>query len=293
MQIGALAWVQASLSRTAWPTSGSSVLGVRSGEKQRLNGDAAQDGDHPADTAVWHQRSITVRAVGDRVRVQASGASAKGKAIWVMPDDRRNVQAIHFTDTRVPDRNGTCIRFERGPLRITDCSFLDNENGILARNDTLVELDRAGCEFGRNGAGDGDSHNLSVGRIRRLRLLHDTLVDRRSTGARFIDRHRAPRSARVVFNTLRASAGLRLTESASAAAGDVSGPMATFLAANAADCLLRVPAPAAMDAVPLPAAVDRPVFQLAWPAGHQAAVDPAAWIGALRPSAGQAPGAQR
>lgn len=126
----------------------------------------------------------------------------------------------------------------------------------------------------------------------RVRPLHDTWPDRRSAGARFIALHRAPRAALVGFNSLRAGACLWLTGAASASAGSVSLPMATFLADCAAGLWLRRPAPAALGTVPLTAAIDRSVFQRAWPAGHQAAVDPAAWIAGLRPAAGPPPGVQ-
>jgi hypothetical protein len=48
---------------------------------------------------------------------------------------------------------------------------MDNENGILTSNFADVELDVQHCEFGHNGHGDGQSHNLYAGSIGRLRVL--------------------------------------------------------------------------------------------------------------------------
>ena len=53
-------------------------------------------------------------------------------------------------------------------MLVRNCAFLDNETGILTANDNRAELAIEGCEFGRNGAGDGQSHNLYVGSIRRF-----------------------------------------------------------------------------------------------------------------------------
>lgn len=158
------------------------MLRVGPGEALRRIADAAEAardgdtveiaaGDYPADTAVWRQRQLLVRAVGGRVRLLAAGASAQDKAIWVVRCDEMTVEGLDFSGARVADRNGAGIRLERGVLRLGDCRFLDNENGILTSNDPAIELELTGCEFGHNGAGDGYSHNLYAGRIRRLRVL--------------------------------------------------------------------------------------------------------------------------
>lgn len=172
----------AMLAQPAWVQAGARVLRVGPGEAlQRIAdaADAAQDGDtieilagdYPGDTAVWRQRRLRVRAVGGRVRLPAAGSSAQDKAIWVVRCDAMDVEGLDFSGARVADRNGAGIRLERGRLRLTDCRFLDNENGILTSNDPTIELELTGCEFGHNGAGDGYSHNLYAGRIRRLRAL--------------------------------------------------------------------------------------------------------------------------
>lgn len=127
-----------------------------------------QAGDYLGDIAVWTQDNITVRAVGGRVRLIASGMAAEGKAIWVVRGGRMAVEGIDFSGARVGDKNGAGIRLEKGLLSVRDCTFKDNQNGILTGNNTTSELDITNSEFGYNGHGDGQSHNLYVGEIARL-----------------------------------------------------------------------------------------------------------------------------
>lgn len=126
-------------------------------------------GDYPGDVAVWTQNNLTIRGVGGRVRLVAAGASAEQKAIWVVRGGSVTVENIEFTGARVPDKNGAGIRFEKGRLIIRNCRFVDNENGILTAGGN-GELDIENSEFGHNGAGDGYSHNLYVGALRKLRV---------------------------------------------------------------------------------------------------------------------------
>jgi len=125
-------------------------------------------GTYEADVAVWTQDRLTLRAVGGRVLLKAKGASAEGKAIWVMRGGQITVEGFDFSGTEVPDRNGAGIRLETGRLLVRNCRFIDNENGILTSNRPDVELDIVDSEFAHNGYGDGLSHNLYVGAIARL-----------------------------------------------------------------------------------------------------------------------------
>lgn len=122
-------------------------------------------GDYVGDVAVWSQNDLTLKARGGPVRLRADGKSAEGKGIWVVRGQRMRVQGFEFTEAAVRDRNGAGIRLERGSLHVRNCRFLRNENGILTGNDPTIELTIEDSEFGFNGAGDGQSHNLYVGRI--------------------------------------------------------------------------------------------------------------------------------
>lgn len=134
------------------------------------NGDVIEvdAGDYPRDVAVWTQHGLTLRAVGGRARLLAEGAAAEGKAIWVIRGGAITVEGFDFEGVRVPDRNGAGVRLEKGQLKISDCRFVDNENGILTGGNADSTLEIVNSEFGNNGSGDGKTHNLYVGAIARL-----------------------------------------------------------------------------------------------------------------------------
>jgi hypothetical protein len=124
-------------------------------------------GDYFGDVAVWKQERLIIRGVGGRARLIAAGENAEGKAIWVVRGGHVAVENLEFIGARVSDRNGAGIRLEKGHLTIRNCRFIDNENGILtSSSDSTLTIENS--EFGHNGAGDGQSHNLYVGAIRKL-----------------------------------------------------------------------------------------------------------------------------
>lgn len=129
-------------------------------------------GDYPQDVAVWTQNNLTIRGIneksGRRVRLLANGASAEQKALWVVRGGKITIENIEFSGARVADKNGAGIRFEEGDLSIRRCRFLDNENGLLSSSNPNATLTIENSEFARNGAGDGYSHNLYVGAIKKL-----------------------------------------------------------------------------------------------------------------------------
>lgn len=125
-------------------------------------------GDYRGDVAVWDKNNITLRAIGGRVRLMASGMSAENKGIWVVRGGRMTVEGFDFSGAQVPDQNGAGIRLENGMLTVRDCTFTDNQNGILTGSNPQTELVIVNSEFGHNGHGDGQSHNLYVGEIAHL-----------------------------------------------------------------------------------------------------------------------------
>lgn len=127
-------------------------------------------GDYLADVATWERADLTIRGVGDRVRLIAGGAIAEGKAVWVFRSPRATVENIDFVNARAEDRNGAGIRLESGSLVVRRCTFWNNQNGILTASAPGIQLDVEDSEFGYNGAGDGRSHALYIGAIDRFRL---------------------------------------------------------------------------------------------------------------------------
>lgn len=140
---------------------------------QALDGDTVEvdAGTYPCDVAVWQQNSLSVRAVGGRVRLEANGIAAEGKGIWVARSGRVRVEGFDFNGARIADRNDAGIRFEKGFLTVRHCTFVDNEMGILTGNDPQAELLVENSEFAFNSRPDGHNHSLYAGAIARLTVL--------------------------------------------------------------------------------------------------------------------------
>lgn len=148
------------------------ITSIAEAAKVARDGDVIEvdAGDYVRDVAVWSQARISLRAVGGRVRLLAGGAAAEDKAIWVVRAGEISVEGFDFIGAVVPDRNGAGIRFEQGSLLIRDCRFLENQNGILSSGNPAAMLVIENSEFGYNGFGDGQSHNLYVGAIASLKV---------------------------------------------------------------------------------------------------------------------------
>lgn len=123
-------------------------------------------GDYIGDVATWTQSDLTICGSGGRARLFADGQNAAGKGIWVIQGNNVTVENVEFHDAKVPDQNGAGIRAEGLGLTIRNCGFYDNEDGILSNDGGVITIDRS--EFARNGFGDGQSHNIYIGRVDRL-----------------------------------------------------------------------------------------------------------------------------
>lgn len=130
-----------------------------------------QAGEYHGDVAIWQQKRLTIRGVGGHARLFADGKRAGGKGIWVIVNGNFLIENIDFIGAVVDDKNGAGIRFEGGTLRVNNCLFYDNQNGILTSStidDGVLEISNS--EFGYNGIGDGLTHNLYVGKIKKLKV---------------------------------------------------------------------------------------------------------------------------
>jgi len=129
-------------------------------------------GVYPKDAAVWRQNNLTLRGVGGRAHLRSEGATVEGKAIWVIKGHNTRVENIEFSGARVKDRNGAGIRQQGNGLTVVDCSFHDNENGILSgkQPESVIFIDHS--EFANNGHGDGRTHNIYIGRAKSFTLQH-------------------------------------------------------------------------------------------------------------------------
>ena len=84
------------------------------------NGDTIliKKGIYEKDAAVWRANNLTIRGVDGRTHIEADGANAEGKAIWVIKGENTTVQNIEFSGARVSDGNGAGIRQEGKNLKI-------------------------------------------------------------------------------------------------------------------------------------------------------------------------------
>ena len=171
------AFLSPTLSRAASPVvmkvgPGQAVKSLASAAAQARDGMQIEvdAGDYVGDVAVWTHSDLRLKAVGGRVRMMAGGQAAQGKGIFVTTGERIVIEGFDFSGCVVPDRNGAGIRLERGSLHLIDCSFHDNENGVLTSNDASARLEIDDCEFGTIVRRDGSNHNCYVGKIGFLRV---------------------------------------------------------------------------------------------------------------------------
>lgn len=138
---------------------------------------AAKDGDtieivgdwiYSGDVCAITHNDLVIRGVEGRPTIDAAGRAFGGKGIWVVTGNNVTVENVEMLGAKVPDHNGAAIRVEGTGFTLRRAFLHDNENGILTGTNpnsrVLIEF----SEFGHNGAGDGQSHNLYIGNINTL-----------------------------------------------------------------------------------------------------------------------------
>ena len=139
---------------------------------------AARDGDvveisagrYAGDVCAWRANDLVIRGAGrDATVVDAAGKICMGKGIWVVCGTNTVIEGVSFAGAKCKDRNGAGIRLDAdGNLTVRQCAFRGNENGILSGALDRSEITIDGCVFSHNGAGDGFSHNVYIGAVKRL-----------------------------------------------------------------------------------------------------------------------------
>jgi hypothetical protein len=188
------------------------VLRVGPGEAFEKPSDAAaaaRDGDTvvieagewKGDVCVWRANDIRIHGAGaDKTILDADGRAAAGKGLWVVQGTNVTIRGVALRGAACPDRNGAGIRHEAdGALTVSDCRFERNENGFLSGVATNAVLTFERCVFRDNGAGDGYSHNVYVGRAKRL-VFRDCASDHAREGHALKSRARETVVENCVFD---------------------------------------------------------------------------------------------
>jgi hypothetical protein len=170
--------------------SGRRVLKVGPQQQLKRPSDAArvaQDDDvveieadrYVGDVALWTQNGLLLRGVNGRPHLDSQGHTAQDQGIWVFRGNDIAVENVEFSGARSRSRNGSGIRFFGRNLTVRDSYFHDNEDGVLTYlspdGDILIER----SVFAHNGADDGQSHNIYIGKVRsftlRFSYSHDSV----------------------------------------------------------------------------------------------------------------------
>jgi hypothetical protein len=129
-------------------------------------------GNYDGDAAVWTQNNLTIHAVRGRAHLRANGAHAEGKGIWVVKGNNVTIENVEFSGAKVADGNGAGIRLQGANLTLRNCSFHDNETGLLTGHNRDSEILIEHSEFARNGTGKGRTHNIYVGQVKSFTLRY-------------------------------------------------------------------------------------------------------------------------
>lgn len=123
-------------------------------------------------------RSITLAGAGEVVFFSSSPV-AKGLLVPKANVTLR-VENIIFRGAKSPDLNGAGIRHEGLDLFVVDCTFEDNEDGILATGSEFSRIQIKNSTFARNGHGDGYSHGVYVSSGERLEISGSSFLATRA-----------------------------------------------------------------------------------------------------------------
>lgn len=137
-------------------------------------------GVYAGDVCGVARSNLTIRGINGRPKIDAAGANAMGKGVWVVQGANTTIENVEIFGAKVADRNGAAIRLDGKHLTLRGSYLHDNENGILTNNDGVSDIVIERSEFANNGFGDGYSHNLYIGHVNslvfRYNYSHDAKV---------------------------------------------------------------------------------------------------------------------
>ncbi|MFC3461183.1 MULTISPECIES: hypothetical protein [Massilia] len=127
-----------------------------------------QAATYSGDVCAISASKLTIRGVNGRPQINAAGKSYGGKGIWVVRGNDITIDNVEMFGAKVADKNGAALRLEGTDFTLRNSFLHDNENGILSGANTASTVTIEYTEFGRNGYGDGYSHNLYIGKVAKL-----------------------------------------------------------------------------------------------------------------------------
>lgn len=130
-------------------------------------------GTYLQDVCAWTANNLLIKGVNGKAILDANGIGYGGKAIWVVQGNNTTIENITFLNCKVTSLNGAGIRLEGTHLNVRYCLFKDNENGILAGDNTSSDILIEYTEFDHNGYGDGYTHNLYINHLNKLTFRYN------------------------------------------------------------------------------------------------------------------------
>ena len=153
----------------AYTTPCKAISKATNGDIIEIDGTATYTGD----VCGIYANNLTIRGVNGRPKINAAGQNAMGKGTWVVIGAGTVIDNVEMFGAKVSDRNGAAIRLEGTGFTMRRSFLHDNENGILANSNAASNVLIENTEFGHNGYGDGQSHNLYIGNVNSLTFRYN------------------------------------------------------------------------------------------------------------------------
>jgi hypothetical protein len=127
-------------------------------------------GEYPLAGLRLEGRRLTLRGAAAGVVLKGDGRPSKARALLTVQGGEVQLENLRFENMRSEDGDGAGVRFVGGgSLVVRDCSFLDNEVGLVTDNTETATLTIERCQFGMAPRVRGGLHHLlDVGRIGKL-----------------------------------------------------------------------------------------------------------------------------
>lgn len=132
---------------------------------------------YTGDVCGIYPHRLLIRGVQGRPKIDAGGRNAMGKGTWVVAGNQITIENVEMLGAKVPDRNGAALRLEGTGFTLRGSYLHDNENGILSGANSASDIVIETSEFGRNGYGTGQTHNVYIGTVRSLTFRYNYTHD--------------------------------------------------------------------------------------------------------------------